>query len=243
MRPIDRGFVPLKKDGKPVTVKDYKAWRKHLIERIGAYCCFCNIRLTDSPQVEHVIAQKIDPTKALDWDNMLLACGPCNRTKSDKPCPPNTHYLPQFHNTHLAFSYKLASVSHPERKNEAYVGLKATKGLRKNKSKNTISLCALDRDTTSELPKATDLRWKFRGQAIITAALARKSYIQKPEYWVLFKTLVLASDCWSVWFNTFADMPEARKILVESFPGTARNCFDTNYMPIPRNPTNTQDPL
>lgn len=110
MRPIDKGAVPMV-NGAPKTVSDYKDWRRDLIDRIGNYCCYCNMVLNDSPQVEHVIAQDINPTLATDWDNMLLACGPCNHTKSNKPCPKTTHYLPQFHNTHLAFSF--SAVRHP----------------------------------------------------------------------------------------------------------------------------------
>ena len=78
MRPIDKGPVPLRDDGTPKVVNNYKDWRRDLLKRIGPYCCYCNIPLYDSPQVEHVIAQDIDPAKANDWDNMLLACGPCN---------------------------------------------------------------------------------------------------------------------------------------------------------------------
>ena len=60
MRPIDKGPVPLRDDGTPKVVNNYKDWRRDLLKRIGPYCCYCNIPLYDSPQVEHVIAQDID---------------------------------------------------------------------------------------------------------------------------------------------------------------------------------------
>ncbi len=169
MRPINRGSVPLV-NGIPRVVMDYKDWRKALIDRIGPYCCYCNMPLNDALQVEHVIAQDIDPALALSWDNMLLACGPCNRSKSAKPCPPTTHYLPQFHNTHLAFVASAISV-HPRVPNASAIFLtyRGAPALAAN-ANNTIQLCKLDQDTTRNIQQATDLRWKFRFDAFVNAS-------------------------------------------------------------------------
>lgn len=60
MRPVDRGPVP-HVNGVPKTVADYKDWRQDLIDRIGNYCCYCNMVLNDSPQVEHVTPKKPQP--------------------------------------------------------------------------------------------------------------------------------------------------------------------------------------
>lgn len=247
MRPLDRGPAPLV-NGVPKTVRDYKNWRADLIERLGNYCCFCNMTLTDSPQVEHVIAQDINPARALDWDNMLLACGPCNRSKSNHPCPPTTHYLPQFHNTQLAFS-ATAIRAHPQIADD-FVVFVAYRGAPANaqKATNTIQLCRLDRDTTRIADQATDMRWKFRWEAVDNAQLWRTEWDnwawQHPVAFVnLLMTAAQGKGFWSIWFDAFADVPPVRQALVERFPGTARTCFDATYNPIPRNAATPLDPI
>lgn len=240
MRPIDKGAVPIK-NGAPKTVSDYKDWRRDLIDRIGNYCCFCNMVLNDSPQVEHVIAQDIDPALATDWNNMLLACGPCNRTKSNQACPPTTHYLPQFHNTHLAFSYTVTA--HPTASEPAaFVAWRGLPALQMN-AENTISLCDLDKDTTKKLPQATDLRWKYRCEVHAYATLWKDSWINGghtlgQRFIDLLITAVAGKGFWSIWFDAFGDVPAVRQALVQQFPGTAANCFDADYFPISRNAPN-----
>lgn len=237
MRPIDRGPIPLE-NGQPKRVSNYRSWRADLLGRIGPYCCFCNMRLNDSPQVEHVIAQAIDSSMALDWDNMLLACGPCNRTKSHTPCPPATHYLPQFHNTHLAFDYSL-SPNLIAGQGAAFVQAN-TLGIDSIKAQKTITLCALDRDTTRNEDQATDLRWKYRFEAITKAKIWRAEFDEFSGNFLdsfvnLLQTAVESTGFWSIWFSTFEDIPEVRKMLVQNIPGTDVHSFDsTEFLPIPR---------
>lgn len=240
MRPINRGEVPTLPNGRPKTVSNYRSWRADLINRIGYYCCFCNIHLTDSPQVEHVIAQDIDSSKSLEWDNMLLACGPCNRTKSNFPCPPNTHYLPQFHNTHLAFEYFTSSTL-INGQSAAFV--RHLPGISNSgKARNTISLCALDRDTTRISNQATDLRWKYRKEAMLIAKIWRDEFdgwahSKLNSFIDLLRTIVQKSGFWSVWYYTFSDVIDIRKMLVQDFPGTDTECFDQQtFLPIPKTP-------
>lgn len=175
MRPIFKGAIPVV-NGTAKTVNDYKEWRSDLIGRLGPFCCFCNIPLKDSIQVEHVIAQDIDNSRRLDWDNMLLACGPCNRSKSNKPCPPSTHYLPQFHNTHLTFTHTFPAVLLPRHADSPAVFLSVRPGNADSaKARNTIDLCSLDKDTTRKADQVTDLRWKFRHEALLAAFFGEQS--------------------------------------------------------------------
>jgi hypothetical protein len=197
------------------------------------------MRLNDSPQVEHVVAQDIDPSKALDWDNLLLACGPCNRTKTNKPCPPSSHYLPQFHNTHLAFEYSAVMPNTDLEPGAAFVFAKTT-GIDPGKAKNTINLCALNRDTTRVEDQATDLRWKYRYEAIAIAKIWRNSLEEMTgsgleQFVDLLQTVVEMTGFWSIWFNTFEDIQEVRKMLVQKIPGTDPNSFDRKtFLPIPK---------
>lgn len=244
MRPINKGSIPLF-NGNPIYVTNYRNWRRHLIDRIGFYCSFCNMRLNDSPQVEHVIAQDIDPTKALEWDNMLLACGPCNRSKSADPCPPTTHYIPEFHNTHLAFEYFLTF--HP-RNNLPAAFVRFRQGVpNRSKANNTIGLCALDRDTTRTPDQVTDLRWKYRAEIMISASIWRKQFddwghLELTGYVELLKIMVRSSGFWSIWYETFHDIFEIRMMLIQDFPGTDLGSFDpTSFLPLPRMPRHSGD--
>lgn len=247
MRPIDKGDIPTDDKGQPKTVSNHRSWRKYLIDRIGNYCCYCGISLTDSPQVEHVIAQSILAKLILSWFNLLLACGACNRSKSKKPCPPHTHYLPDVHNTYLAFELDFAP--NPKQNGEDAAFIKPNANLTTNqavKANNTIQLCDLDKDTsTSPTDRVTDLRWRYRFQAFYQAELWRKNWNDwgstKPDEFVeLLMTAALSKGFFSIWFRIFEDVTPVKKALVEGFPGTALICFDTNngYNPVWRNQPN-----
>ena len=47
----------------------------------------------------------------------------------------------------------------------------------------------------------------------------------------------------SVWFTVFAAHKAVKSALVDRFKGTARNCFDADFNPIPRNPTDLIDTI
>jgi len=246
MRPIDKGPTPLGDDNQPITVSNHRQWRRYLIDRIGEYCSYCEIRLNISPQIEHVIAQDIDPTLSLSWDNLVLACGPCNRKKSNTPCPPSTHYLPEVHNTYLAFEFFISP--NPKQHNEAAAFIKTKENPAPPspyKANNTIDLCALNEDTTAVPKTVTDLRWRYRLEAIKTARHWRTNWDDwayknnSTSFINLLLTTALATGFFSVWFYIFEDVPAIKGALVHAFPGTALDCFDTeqDYVPIWRNPS------
>jgi hypothetical protein len=247
MRPIDKGSIP-KVNGIPKTVNSHRDWRSDLIGRIGYYCCYCNIPLKDSPQVEHVVAQDIDPNRALDWNNVILACGPCNRTKTNKPCPPSTHYLPEYHNTHLAFEYFI-SPNLINGQHAAFVRESINPLVNRVKAAYTIALCALDRDTTRVFQQATDLRYKFRYEAILKTVIWRNEFDTWGKHNLigfikLLRTIVQDSGFWSIWYHRFCDIQEIRQMLVEDIDGTDTNSFDPmNYLPLPRTPLQAGDSI
>jgi uncharacterized protein (TIGR02646 family) len=50
----------------------------------GLKCAFCEKKLLDAPKhIEHYRPKKIYYWLAYSWDNLLLACGSCNSSKSD----------------------------------------------------------------------------------------------------------------------------------------------------------------
>jgi uncharacterized protein (TIGR02646 family) len=240
MRPVFRGPVP-ELNGNPKTVNDYKDWRQDLIDRIGKYCSYCNMTLNDSPQVEHVTARDINPALRLDWDNMVLACGPCNRAKSNLPCPTSTHYLPDFHNTHLAFDYVV--VDHPSRSSQKAcipVPNATLSPIQRQKAQNTIDLCKLN--VLTNTPRATDLRWKYRFDAFLIAQIWRDNWDDwgnsvATNFIELLLTAALEKGFFSVWFHAFRDVAEVKKALIEGFPNTHAGSFDSNnnFDPVNRN--------
>ncbi len=253
MRPVDRGDVP-QIVGKDKSVSNYKDWRQDLLDRIGNYCSYCNMVLNDSPQVEHVVPknpQAGQPAGALlAWDNMLLACGPCNRAKSNHPHSATTHYFPDANNTDLIFDYIV--INHPRKSNQkACVPIpKSTLNTnQKVKAQNTIDLCKLDKLTI--IPSATDLRWKYRFEAWHSANLIWKNQWdnwgnkQPNDFIPLLVDAAKAKGFFSIWFEAFNDVPEAKKALIIGFIGTDPTSYQ-NISPFdaqPRNPTDPTDTI
>ena len=248
MRPVNRGATPqincINK-----TVTDYQNWRKDLIDRLGHYCSYCEMALHDSPQVEHVIAKTLDPTKEFEWENMLLACGACNRNKSAKPWTETTHYFPDINNTLLVFTF-LKTINPIYNENAVFIQVSQNlTTVQITKAQNTIEMCELHTDSTAlrSKQKVTDMRWKFRFDAIDSAEIWRASWgrcdIQKKTEFITLLITVVKGGFWSVWFEIFKDELLIRKALVEKFVGTANDCFDVDFNPIPRNPLNITDAI
>lgn len=242
MRPLDRGPVPVI-DGITKKVSDYKDWRQHLIDALGNYCSYCNMALNDSPQVEHVVPKRPQPGQPAgsmtDWNNMLLACGPCNRAKGNRPNSPETHYLPDYHNTHLAFEYSV--IAHPRnpRRRACIPTVRSTHGVNTRKALNTIELCKLDALTSND--RATDLRWKYRYEAWTVAQLWKAEWeawgkTEGQRFIELLVTAALAKGFFSIWYTMFATNPEVLNALITSFPGTHAASFDpaNGYAPVVR---------
>lgn len=251
MRPIERGNVPLNEDGTPKTVSDYKNWRKDLLDRLGNYCSYCEMALNDSPQVEHVIAQDVDSALALEWINMLLACSACNRAKWNHLCPSATHYLPTHHNTFLSFRLlKTKNLRHQDEAASFVIVNPILQANQRLKAQNTVDLCRLNVDFTAirSEQKVTDLRWRYRREAIFDAELWRKEWDDwgqnsANQFIELLITNAKAKGFWTAWFTVFQDVRAVREALINGFKGTAIGCFDDDYNPIPRNPSNTVDPI
>ena len=254
MRPIERGAVPTNADGTSKTVSNYRNWRKDLITRVGNYCSFCEMTLNDSPQVEHVIAQYINSGLNI-WNGqtcywlVVLAIV----QKSHKACSPQTHYLPTVHNTFLPFQFSKTTNTRQHNEPASFViinhGLTANQQV---KAQNTLDLCQLHTDYTAfgSEQKVTDLRWKYRMEAIHNAELWRQEWdnwghqSNVAQFVGLLITAAKAKGFWSVWFTIFQDVQDIRQALITEFAGTAINCFDkATYLPIHRNQMDSNDSI
>ncbi|MDO8967179.1 HNH endonuclease signature motif containing protein [Algoriphagus sp.] len=253
MRPLNKGNTPTDAAGNAIVVSAYRDWRSRLINRIGYYCVYCNQPLSHSLQVEHVIPKNppkgVSPGPALDWDNMLLACGPCNNAKDNTPIDANTYYLPEEHNTHLPFSIVLNA-------NPDHAIVIERPGLNANqhhKAHDTIELLALD--NIDERPAIVDIRSIKRKAAILSVKSARQVYdmaLASTTYNANVVAIDIArraadSGFFSLWYEEFFNEPLIMEKLTDNsiIKGTATNCFDSNmgYIPIPRNPLNPSDPI
>lgn len=63
----------------------YKLASVPLTQELGAFCSFCETPLSGLLEVEHCVPKSEYPTFALDWDNFLLSCSPCNGSKGNTP--------------------------------------------------------------------------------------------------------------------------------------------------------------
>lgn len=253
MRPLDKGNCP-QNGNVAKTVTKYGQWRSDLIDRVGYYCCYCNMPLSHQLQVEHVVA-KVAAAGAvqgslLDWDNMLLACGPCNNIKKNKPSNSTLHYLPESHNTYLPF----ITILDP---NHADAAIKAcAHGLtqaQQQKAKDTIDLFGLDHHDSRD--KIVDLRWMKRKSAMLAVQNQYDLYQQakgNPKFDEVraAKGIVWAAkECgfFSLWYDAFVNEPEVMKQLTNNsiIKGTATSCFDAanSYKPIGRNLQNAVDSI
>lgn len=235
MRPLDKGSCPIDPaTGRNKVVTDYDQWRADLIERIGFYCAYCNMPLSHNLQVEHVIPKVPMPGQPvglrLAWTNMLLACGPCNRAKDNKPMLAATHFLPEDHNTYLYFE---TFVPHPD-PDAAIVRPKT--GLvnpELKQAQDTVGLLKLDNiDRRSDV---VDIRWMRRFAALQTIKacrdifdVAKRSRTYNENAAAENLAIMSASvGFFSLWYDAFADEPKVMEKLIHPnfVPGTVQHYF------------------
>lgn len=208
---------------------DHRDAHPLLISNLGYYCSYCEDAEKNyaNLQVEHVQPLSKYPHLELEWSNFLLGCANCNgrANKTNKDVKLSEMYLPHIHNTFLCLEYREAGVLVPNRK---------CQGVSIAKAEKLLSTLGLDKE---------DARCEMRREAWAYAKEQLDDY-QKGQIQLnkLIK-VIKYYGCWSIWFTVFIDHREVREALVEQFPGTSRNCFDKDYMPIPRNPGCITDPI
>lgn len=229
MRPVERGNIPLDKNGNTITFKEYGDARDYLIERVGDYCSYCEMNL-DSPHVEHIQPKSLDVSLEKDWNNFLLACTYCNSNKGDKPINENNlqdYFWADIDNTFRVFIYEL------DLPPQIFPHLDSQQ---KKIAQNTLDLTGLDRDEFHEKCTKKDRRWKKRKEAWDDALSVKEDLINNPseEMQKTIIRLAKAKGFWSVWMTVFQDDSDMRDRLINAFIGTSRVCFDTNTQPIQR---------
>ncbi len=251
MRPIENSPIPqVNNVNKHFTT--YQEWRSDLANAYGQHCVYCNDRLQSNLQVEHSVAQSLGVVSPLVWDNLFLACGPCNLAKSAKPVANTTHYLPNEHNTQMVFSF----ITRKHKRNSKYACIPiphpALNANQRVKAISTIALTELNRIEQTPLRerKMTDVRWQNRYSAlkVIEHCLSNWNLClnqhQKANYLLEIKSVIKHIGFFSLWINAFNAVPEVLQVIINALPNTSTACFDAvTFNPIARNPTNAIDTI
>ncbi len=220
MRPVDKGDTPR-------TFTDHKQALPYLRERIGAYCSYCERHIRNLLAVEHIQPKKHHDDLRLEWRNFLLACVNCNATKGSSDLALEDYYWPDQDNTARAFLYReggLVQVSNtlPERG--------------RTRARHTLELTGLDRKPGHPSYSHRDFRWEERRKAWDKAQHSRRN-LQAAENLSMREQIVetaTSEGFWSVWMTVFADDVDMKRRFCEAFPGTAPDCFDAVFNPVPR---------
>lgn len=188
MRPVDKGQAPRE-------YTDYGQARHDLARRIGYYCSYCEMKVFNSIEVEHILP-RIQGGAEVDWDNFLLSCKYCNTIKSDHNDNINDYFWPDRDNTDLVFEYDEINVISPK---QLSLNLK-------NIAVATINLLGLDRNPAGpNVPTPADTRWRSRKEAWDIAKRNLKQWHKAP---ILPMAKVIA-DCsltcghYSIWRKVF----------------------------------------
>ena len=214
---------------------NYKDAKQPLAANIGQYCSYCECKCAmANMEVEH-IQPKGEGGSTTSWDNFLLGCKICNTVKSDT-IPGTSYHWPHHNNTFMDFVYdKTGRIS---------VNKNIPKESRKN-AQSLLDLLKLQRHPSEDKPSKCDFRWRGRFEAWNTAT--RQLALYEQGCLNVNDIIRLAQNIghWSIWFTVFKGKDAVLEHLISDFPGTSANCFDAanHYVPIYRNPSNTNDPV
>lgn len=232
MRPIERGDSPQTHD-----YKDYRDAFPELLSRLGPYCSYCERRIQTNLAVEHIQPKGLSQYHALEgrWENFLLGCVNCNSTKQDKDVVLADVLLPDRDNTAAAYHYT------PDGKVAPAQGL--SQALQKTAA-DTLALCGLDKgpsqvkDANGQLV-AID-RFRQRINVWIVALESKRDLRDQPTDMVrrLIVKLAQAEGFFSIWMRVFHDDLTMRQMLIDSFPGTAQDCFSPGTSLVTPRPPN-----
>ena len=220
MRPVAKGAAPN-------TYSVFTDAQPDLVAVIDRFCSFCGRFVAAGIHVEHKLPQNEYKSKALKWDNFLLACHNCNSTKGHGRMRLSDHFWPDTDNTMRAFRYLPGGViranHHLSKKNQ-------------RKANRTIKLTGLDR-VPGNIPAPTDrdLRWKDRQSEWGKAVLARTQLAtyDTPQQ----RDFIIAAaqkGIFSIWWTVFKGDVDMRRRLRNAFLGTDATCFDASENLVPR---------
>lgn len=221
MRPIEKGTSPY------VKINHYQEAEPYLNDRIGRYCSFCEMPIFHVPEVEHREGKKSggDMTK---WENLLYGCKYCNTRKSQKIKKGDAEkwIWPDKDNTFSAYTYSGGA----PKVNEPYLKTISLEALKKAQALyDGVGLGFSPEKITDK-----DKRWMKRLETLGVAEDSKQTWIKmkmsefKADELRQIITLAKQMGFFSIWMLVFEDDSEVKNALINAFPGTARECFDTD---------------
>jgi uncharacterized protein (TIGR02646 family) len=225
MRPIIKGEHP-SESGQPKLFKEYQEARGDLIDRLGQYCSYCEMKLDTALAIEHIRPKSLYPNLELEWSNFLLACTNCNSTKGTQDIILSDYYWPDEDNTFLAFTYLEGGLVRPNSQ---------LNNQEKIKAEATLKLTGLDKPFIND-PKVSN-RLLLNRRYVWDLAIRSLDHLHKndtPEMRQQITCTATGHAYWSIWMTVFKDDSDMLKRFIEAFPGTCQDCFDDNCNPIPR---------
>jgi 5-methylcytosine-specific restriction endonuclease McrA len=79
---VKKGLALSSKKGDPRNTKAYRRARVKVLNRDGHVCMYCGT--SEDLTIDHVLSIKNHPELAMDMDNMVIACKPCNSRKGSR---------------------------------------------------------------------------------------------------------------------------------------------------------------
>lgn len=223
MRPVNRGDDPV------LGPANYAAAREPLAARLGYYCSYCGVSLHTSAEVEHVRPKVNNPELLVRWSNLLLACKPCNTTKSRRNPGEFDVFWPDRDNTQRAFVYGPQALIgiHPDLNEE-----------QRAKAQATLDLTGLDRSPLTA-PNLSIDRWRRREIVWQRATASFSDFIAEGACSTSrladrVVDLAVEAGIWSIWMTVFRGHPAMLRRFNQAFPGTAQDCFDEELRLLPR---------
>lgn len=189
MRPVDKGVSPQ-------AYTDYGQARHDLAQRIGYYCSYCEMKVFNSIEVEHILPQNQGGT-ILSWSNFLLSCKYCNTIKSDHNNNITDYFWPDRDNTDLVFDYDEITIISPK-------PLLPPQNIAKANA--TINLMGLDRNPGGpNYPTSSDTRWRSRKEVWDIAKANFNQWKKAPiqPMAVVIANCSLTSGHYSIWRKVF----------------------------------------
>jgi len=214
MRCVDKGL-------NPVPYRNYRDAVPYLTTRLGWYCSYCVMEISNEPDVEHVRPKSRGGAVFL-LENFLLGCKKCNDIKNNKNPDRNDHLWPDEDNTFVAYEYY----------NEIYVRpFPALPAPYDTYAANTLRLTGIDRvphriinPTRKEM---RDPRWQKRKTAWGKANRALLNWGRNPSNELRDQIADTAESTgfYSIWVQFFSNEPLVLAAIKVKFPHT--------YEPVP----------
>ncbi len=226
MRPV------VKDDGAGRIYDEYQDALDDLADQIGLYCSYCEMVISNAPEVEHVQPKSLEPGLALEWSNFLLGCKSCNSTKGNTAVALDRIAFPDTDNTFRGLSYSRGRVEVSQTLNEAESDLVG----------RLVGLVKLhrhpDEPQPQDRPTRRDRRYRFRAEVWELAEKMKQTYLENGRDAVIgdliAKELAPAKGFFSVWMTVFSEHPEILRGFIRAFPGTSTDCFDANGVALRR---------